>query len=51
MSQEIVHGGFQQWAGSDGDDSEHISYHGDHEDYQKHNEYDFLHLWVLCEPQ
>lgn len=51
MSQQKVHGGPHQWAGSGGDHGEHISYCRDDIDDQKHNKYDFLHLWNLCESQ
>ena len=51
MGQEKVHGGPQGWAGSDGDHDEHISYHSDNIDNKKHSRYEFLHLWILCEPQ
>ena len=51
MGQEKVHGGLQQWAGSDGDYGEHISSQRDSIDDQTHHKYDFLHVWILCESQ
>lgn len=51
IGQEKVHGRPQQWAGSDSDHNEHITYYSDGVDDKKHDKYNFLHLWILCESQ